>query len=799
MINAERITSAIEQYKQYFPNKWAEEQYKWEAVKQFQSSWNIEASDFVEMLKKSLSKTGNLLGSGYAYPRKMIEAMAESDSDAVKAMFINLFDESKDLAMRIESFINSAEVLREKYNKGSWKNHFQNTNAVTTYLWLMYPDKYYIYKYELYKKAAEELDDTYRPKGNGSVSNVIDGFKMYDEIRSYLKKDDRIRQIFNDALTDQCYSDKELVTLTIDFGFYIARYYETNSEQWYPSSEEYDPGFTVNDWVELLNDTEVFDKQSIEVIDAMYKNGGEGTCKELADKYGKDFIFYRNTSINLGRRIHKKTQCPIIKNSNGGSSWWTIPYIGKIANKKQPGSYTWKLRDELKEAYELICIIDTSAAHNTKKYWIYSPGANASMWEEFYNEGIMGIYWDELTDLKSFSNRDEIKKSLQEYYHSDKNYYTDTLATWEFANVMKQGDIVFAKKGLYTIVGCGVVASDYIYDSSRDKYKHIRKVKWTHKGEWQHPGQAVMKTLTEITSYSDYIQKLETLVGIVGPIEVTNADAYTKEDLLKEVFISEKQYDTLSSLLEHKKNVILQGAPGVGKSFTAKRLAYSLIGERDGKRIEFIQFHQSYSYEDFIIGYRPSEDGLFKLKEGVFYRFCDKARKDPERDYFFIIDEINRGNLSKIFGELLMLIEKDYRSETATLAYNNEKFSVPDNLYIIGMMNTADRSLAMIDYALRRRFSFFEMEPGFDSDGFKAYSDTLKSDTFDDLIGQIKLLNKEIENDGSLGKGFCIGHSYFCNLNAETCTNERLHAIVEYDIIPILSVMYKTRFDEIIR
>ena len=265
---------------------------------------------------------------------------------------------------------------------------------------------------------------------------------------------------------------------------------------------------------------------------------------------------------------------------------------------------------------------------------------------------------------------------------------------------------------------------------------------------------------------------------------------YTKEDFLNQVYITEKQYDALAALLKHKKNIILQGAPGVGKTFTAQRLAYSLMGEKDDSRIEFIQFHQSYSYEDFIMGYRPTEDGSFKLKDGVFYRFCEKARNDTNRDYFFIIDEINRGNLSKIFGEMLMLIEADKRGDKLKLTYqkeDDEPFYVPNNVHIIGMMNTADRSLAMIDYALRRRFSFFEMDPGFDSGGFNAYSDTLKKDTFDALIGQIKLLNKEIEKDSSLGKGFCVGHSYFCNLTADTCTDERLHAVVEYDIIPMLS------------
>lgn len=271
-----------------------------------------------------------------------------------------------------------------------------------------------------------------------------------------------------------------------------------------------------------------------------------------------------------------------------------------------------------------------------------------------------------------------------------------------------------------------------------------------------------------------------------NPLETRNesVEKYSKEDFLEEVFMSEEKYDRIVSVLKKKKNIILQGAPGVGKTFAAKRLAYSVMGEKDESRIELIQFHQNYSYEDFMMGYKP-EGESFELKYGVFYRFCQKVANNPEKDYFFIIDEINRGNMSKIFGELLMLIENDYRGTKTTLAYNGQSFSVPKNLHIIGMMNTADRSLAMIDYALRRRFSFFDMEPGFDSEGFSKYQTKLNDETFDALISKVKELNKDITADNSLGKGFCIGHSYFCGI--EECTAELLLEIIECDIIPMLS------------
>ena len=180
-----------------------------------------------------------------------------------------------------------------------------------------------------------------------------------------------------------------------------------------------------------------------------------------------------------------------------------------------------------------------------------------------------------------------------------------------------------------------------------------------------------------------------------------------------------------------KKNLILHGAPGVGKSFVGKRLAYLLLGGKDEARIENVQFHQSYSYEDFIQGYRPVEGGGFKRRDGVFYRFCEKAKLSPSHKCVFVIDEINRGNLSKIFGELMLLIEKDKRMEadnnqdqwTTTLMYSRPeepRFYLPANVYLLGMMNTADRSLSIVDYAFRRRFSFVPLQPMFGSEKFSA-------------------------------------------------------------------------------
>ena len=400
-------------------------------------------------------------------------------------------------------------------------------------------------------------------------------------------------------------------------------------------------------------------------------------------------------------------------------------------------------------------------------------------------------------DLMQYSSKEEMRAKMREVYGGTSSYKNQVHATWQFANDIKPGDIIFVKKGRKEIIGRGVVEGEYVYDPTREHYRNTRTVRWTDKGLWEHPEQLAMKTLTDVTPYTDFVKKTQALFdgdSIDTAVrdedeEERTYDPYTADDFLHDVFMDEDRYNILKALLLTKKNVILQGAPGVGKTFAAKRLAYSIMGEKDTNRVKMVQFHQSYSYEDFIMGFRPTETG-FELKKGVFYEFCRKAAED-DRPYFFIIDEINRGNLSKIFGELFMLIESDKRGVELQLLYADEQFSIPSNVYIIGMMNTADRSLAMLDYALRRRFAFFEMTPAFNSSGFRAYRAKINNPKFDRLIATVEQLNDVIANDDSLGEGFCIGHSYFCT-NA-TVTDDWMKSVVEFELIPLLKEYW---FDE---
>ena len=632
MIDDVKFQEALAKYKRDFVEKqWPDEKYKWEAIKHFQDNWDENAPDFAAMLKRSLAKTDNLLASANNFPARMIEVFAEKEPETVRKMFHNLFDEAQDVTQRIRTFKEGAEALKKRYI--AEKNvSFQNENAISVYLWLRYPDKYYIYKFGEAKKAAEWLGSDARFKKGNYEENLRNFYRFYDELCDELKKDDELTNTLKSELTGDCYADPDLRTLTMGFGFYVSRYCGESdetpaSDEWWPSEKEYAPGLSVDDWLGLLSDRDVFTNDGLTIMARMLDNGGQGACSELAEKYGGEKNFYNSGSSYLAQRVHKKTGCPLLTENNENAKWWPILYVGKHASDGETGSYIWKLRPELEEALKQINL---------------------------------------------------------------------------------------------------------------------------------------------------------------PPVK---CEPYAKDDFLRDVYMSGEKYDRLRFALERKKNIILQGAPGVGKTFAAKRLAYSIMGEKDESRVGFVQFHQSYSYEDFVMGYKPCEDGSFKLKDGIFYDFCKKAERDQGRPYFFVIDEINRGNMSKIFGELLMLIESDYRgSGKATLAYSDECFSVPSNLYIIGMMNTADRSLAMIDYALRRRFSFIEMEPAFDSDGFKNYRKGLENKTFDSLIEKVNELNKAIAEDKSLGKGFCIGHSYFCGIKSKgDCTSKWMEDVVDFDIIPMLS------------
>lgn len=540
----------------------------------------------------------------------------------------------------------------------------------------------------------------------------------------------------------------------------------TLDKDWWPSLEEFNPNLSKDDWKKYILEIEKPNHPvPMSMLKAMLELGGEASCKELATKYGGTTSAYIGCAVNLGKRVKKHFDLSACMDGVQ-ERYFPFPFFGKSGDK----NYVYKMRPELMEALKEIDLSDISPYYREGEtqvqYWFLN--ANPKIWS------FSSLAVGEEQDYTLYNDNGNKRRVFQNFLDA------------------KEGDIVIGYEStpVKQIVALAKISAEQdgekLYFEKTENlsnsidYAVLKETPQLQNMEYLVSPQGSLFKLTE-----DEFECIMDLIREENPVAKAHGlESYSKEKFLSEVYMTEQRYDTLVHLLDNKKNVILQGAPGVGKTFAAKRLAYSIMGEKDDSRIEFVQFHQNYSYEDFIMGYKPADDG-FELKNGIFYRFCQKAASYPEKEFFFIIDEINRGNISKILGELMMLIEKDYRGTSAILAYNGLPFSVPKNLYIIGMMNTADRSLAMIDYALRRRFSFIEMTPGFDSEGFKKYQADINSTAFNNLIGRIKALNSDIENDASLGKGFCIGHSYFCNLDGN-CENSVLKEIVEYDIVPML-------------
>ncbi len=712
-----------------------DEIYKWEAFQTFQNHWDLAADDLTEMVNKSFAGNLNLWTSNNYYPITMIKDFVGVNQELVRDALNDLLNENIDLTERIVTYRRVMDELLTAYNakkKQENKHNYQDARTISLLLSFKHPSKHSLFKHSILKQFCEKLEID-SPKRGDIVNQILINDEVNRLVKDIISKDKELVQLHNKRLTPTSFKGDDNNILT------------------------------------------------------------------------QDFIYS------------------------------TITYA-----PKEP------------------------------KYWLYAPGENARKWEDFYEKGIMALGWDDLGDLAQYNSKQEIVKALQELFKTDSSKKNDATANYDFMSEMDIGDVVFVKKGTSKLLGYGLVESDYFYDSTRNQFKHVRRMNWKKKGVWEVDHNLAIKTLTNISDYpsqdSEYNTYHERLMAIINGNEVP---------------------DQKKREMKFPLNTILYGPPGTGKTYNTILRAVEIIENREIETysealkifqenlhytIEFITFHQNYSYEDFIQGLRPDTENdkelTFERKDGVFKVIADRALKNLneskkpqiakrqfedvfnqflkplvegeveelevkmkkvsyfitavtnksidfrkasggtehtlsiatlrkmyeaesvldiqglasyysplleellkigkdssgkleqvlEKNFVIIIDEINRANISRVFGELITLIEPDKRSHgdiplEARLP-SGDSFMVPSNLYIIGTMNTADKSIALLDIALRRRFEFVSMYPKYEIKDQEIYDTDI-----------LRKINEQIIKNK--GHDFQIGHAYFMGENKD--------------------------------
>lgn len=461
----------------------------------------------------------------------------------------------------------------------------------------------------------------------------------------------------------------------------------------------------------------------------------------------------------------------------------------------------------------LEALIGQAGRGTERRYWKIAPGRNAEEWPAMEHEGVIAVSWNQqdVGDLRNFANKSQLEAKYAAQFPelSEPRRRSRVDQLWAFREIAT-GDVILANRGYSRIVGEGIVTGGYYYRPDHP-FPHARPVRWERRDEREieDQGPRWRPTVVPVTAeqyealFDDEPPPQPREPPPTAPDEPPPLPPYTLQDALKQVFLSNADLTRLVDLLQYKRNLVLQGPPGVGKTFVAAELAYLLLGARDEKRIRRVQFHPSYAYEDFVRGYRPVAGG-FEYRDGPMLTFCEQARRD-DRPHVMIVDEINRGNLSKILGELMLLIESDKRDARwhVELAYTKPgepPFWMPPNVYLIGTMNTADRSIALVDYALRRRFVFATLSPAFSHGGFEQHlesrgvADALRAK----IVTRITQLNAEIEKDTrNLGAGYVIGHSYFCQRAPRDVYDDAWYEqIVRCEIEPLLNEYWAENLDK---
>lgn len=745
LFNENRLEKIIATYKNDFKDLWGNEEYKWHAVKWFQENWDIDAPDFKEMVVKAFQQNVmlNLLFSGAFMPGVMIIRWAEEHTEQLREMFRNLFNEDLDLEGRVQAFIEASDAIMA----GSDLNPYQNTNAVSTYLWLRYPDKYYIYKYSEYRMVAKSLQSDYHPV-KGPISSMIDGFKFYDAIREKLLQDEEMkallsRQVASNA--DRYYVDNNLNTLTIDLGFYIGNY------MWYPREKDYKPGIDSKKWRKLLLNPEIFDEAALKIVKRFHQNGDSGSCLEMSNKYGNAWQFYNSVASTLAIKIHEQLDCKVFEEQDPKDKkkklkkWWPILFVGRNSVTGEEGTYIYRLREELSTVLDDDSDSDVQARLES-----------VAMYEEGYpKEKPKFRIWKISHGDREFSEAE--KNTFIENKVAVVHEWASGYADWsrvkgkDLMEKSQVGDFFFLCHGGYIQLLGQFVESEWLACPEKNdvkwrqmKYKviatakDIGKMATDKKKAWT---PNFMSTFAEVKSNELDVFEEWILAPYFG-LDMADLKEIYEDGPIQSVppLEIEEVYDL--NCIDYHRNRIVFGAPGTGKSYRLEeqRKEVLKVTKEDDKQdlYERVTFYPDYSYAKFVGAYKPVPETVevekngtltkdkvitYKFVPGPFVRMLVNALSNPNKPYILIIEEINRANAAAVFGDVFQLLDRDendgsvypvqtsedlraYLEENVKRNLDFAKIRIPNNMFIWCTMNSADQGVFPLDTAFKRRWDF---------------------------------------------------------------------------------------------
>ena len=792
----EKIEKILKDYKDDFATRDKEERYKWQAVGTYKKIWNIDAENFAPMLKAAFKDTSNLLRSVNYFPYKMITKFAEEEPETVRLLFKTLYNEELPFEERCSRFQDGFN----NYYKPQNLRHFQDLHAISVYLTCEYPEKYYIYKYSVVKEFIKQIEfecDSIDAMSDSEKLELL--LNLYDTVLEVVKQDEELQEISKERLDDACYQDDAFHMLTHDV-IYFGSKYKSDATYW-PSLDEYNPGISVEMWRDILADKTLTPNDMLDILGKMLEIGGESTCYHMAEVYGKTHNYYNAMGSNFGKRVKDRYNLPDCYDSEyDRMRYYTIPFVGRDVVEDNKTHYSWKLRDELKEALEgmdLTVSVDVASKKEfDKNIILYGPPGTGKT----YNTAIYAVAIIENKSLEEVSSEDyfDVLERYNEYKKAGKIEFTTFHQSYGYEEfiegikpIVNDTNDENNKEVVYDVVPgvfkafCDKIERPEIKgsaDTELNDYPTVWKISLEGTGDNPTRRECMDNNHIRIgydecgVDTTEVIENQEIGYSVlnrfinemsVGDIVIScyTASAIDAIGVVTGEYEWHDEYEYYKRLRKVK--------------WLVKGINENIVKINNGKKLSNPTVHRVNmtlnDVMDIVKKYSP-----------------EVVETENKGNYVFIIDEINRGNISKILGELITLIEPTKRKGQpeemqAQLPYSQKPFGVPDNVYIIGTMNTADRSIAAIDTALRRRFSFREMLP---------QADVLEGVEVEgvSISNMIKKMNRRIEV--LYDREHTIGHAYFMPLQYDNSI-ECLANIFKDKIIPLLQEYFYEDYDKI--